>query len=219
MKKIFASLIMALSLSTSAMASSKYELEFVDAFGTGCPDPSVISVEKAADGSFFIKADFDKNAGPDAFSAATDAEVALARTDCTIQYKIKLGSKYKLKQASFSVDGEYSLTDEGGRAFFSIRQNVPGVVDPVFVTARYSAATDPLDDIWYLEGNFRGLFSSDINYCGATIPIEVQVRGSARHARNAQDDTFIAIFNGEGDINARRGYRRIHCKPIFVPCE
>lgn len=206
------------TVSTAAFASPKYNLEFVDAFGTGCPDPSVISVEKGADGNFFINADFDKNAGPDAFSAATDGSKALARTDCTIKYNIRLNRGYKMRSASFSADGEYSLEPDSGRAFFSIRQNVPGVSNPQFSTVSYSVRNgDLLDDVWQLTGNFQGL-SGSVNRCGATIPIEVQIRGTARRGRNAADDTFIAVFNGEGDTTAQRGYRRLYCFPIIVPC-
>ena len=213
----FASAVaMTAAMSTSAFAN--YNLEFVDAFGTGCPDPSVISVEKGADGNFFINADFDKNAGPDAFSAATDGVSALGRTDCTIKYNIKLNRGFKLSSASFSADGEYSLEPDSGRAFFSIRQNVPGVSNPQFSTVSYSVRNgDPLDDVWQLTGNFQGV-SGSVNRCGATIPIEVQIRGTARRGRNAADDTFIAIFNGEGDANARRGFRRLFCFPIIIPC-
>ena len=100
---------------------------------------------------------------------------------------------------------------------FSIRQNVPGVSNPQFASVSYRAGSDPLDDVWRLQGNFQGL-SGSVNQCGATIPIEVQVRGTARRGRNSGDDTFIAVFNGEGDTNAQRGFRRIRCFPFLIPC-
>ncbi len=212
--KIASLAAVATMLSTSVFAN--YSLEFVDAFGTGCPDPSVISVEKSVDGNFFIKADFD-NKNVDAFAAQTDAVNALGRTDCTIKYNIKLDKGYKLSRAAFSADGEYSLAPESGRAFFSIRQNVPGASTPEFASVSFSADKDLLDNVWQLSGSFQGLNSS-VNQCGATLPIEVQVRGTARRGRSADDDTFIAIFNGEGDADAQRGFRRISCFPIIIPC-
>lgn len=200
--------------STAFAVGEGFDVELVESFGTGCPDPSIISLERADNGEFFIQANFNPDAA-NIFAAATDEGSARATTNCTIRYNVVPEPGVQLESLQLSVDGEYQLSN-GGRALFSVRQTVPGVTDPVFGTASFRAGNDPADGVWNITSDFVGLGAA-VNQCnaaGSVVPIEVQVRGSARRARNDTDNTAISVFLVDGADNLRR----IRVIPAFARC-
>lgn len=214
MKRIYTLWVAGL-LSSTAFASQPYTVEITGVRGEGCPDPSKVSVEISPLGEYYITAAFNEE--EEVFIAETDNNRTTARVGCTIDYVLRLAPNYKLDYAEFLIDGQYNLS-ETGVAFYSIRHNVPGLANPTYHNVSYSALDgDLLNDNFILYGYIEGI-DDRVNYCGAAIPLQVQIRGTARQARNDNLTTFIAIDNAEGHPNAKRGVRKIKCTPWPVPC-
>lgn len=217
MKKItfLGPVLAAIVLSGTAFASNPYDIHITRVTGTGCPDPSLVSVEVNPLGEYVIIARFNQN--QDVFIAESSQTRTTARVDCIIDYNLVLDSRYKLGEASFQIDGQYNLS-ETGTAFYSIRHNVPGLANPTYENVSYSALRgDNPDDNFILKGFIEGI-DERVNQCGAVIPLEVQLRATARQARTDQLTTFVAVDNGEGNVRAERGYRQIKCQARPVPC-
>jgi hypothetical protein len=190
-----------------------FTIEIIDAYGSGCPDLEDIEVDLTPTGYYYMRAQF--NEYNDHFFAETDDKNTTSRINCTIDYKLHLAANYRLDYAEFYVDGEYHLA-ESGTAFLSIRHNVPGVDQPVFhQMSRSIRNQDPFSGNFQLFGSIDGI-DERVNYCGASIPLQVQLRATARRAA---DDTFVAIDNGDGTIGERRGVREIDCYGRVISCE
>ena len=205
-----------LALPTLAQASHPdYTIEITGVTGTGCPDASAIkTVYNEVTGEYYIDAKF--NQAGDVFFAET-LDRPTERVGCTVSYNLKLADDKMLDLAQFNIDGQYNLS-ENGTAFFSIRHNVPGFGSPTYHNVSYSSRNGDLpDDNFQLSGSIEGI-DQRVNVCGGTIPLEVQIRATARSGRNDGLTTFVAVDNATGDIYAREGYRRISCKPYIVPC-
>ena len=208
--------LLALSLPTTAVvAQPDYTIEITDVTGSGCPEASAVkAVYNDITGEYYLDAKF--NQAGDVFFAET-LDRPTDRVACIISYNIHLADGKKLDLAQFNIDGQYNLS-ENGTAFFSIRHNVPGFSSPTYHNVSYSTrAGDQPDDNFKLSGSIEGI-DSRANVCGGTIPLEVQVRATARSGRSDDLTTFVAVDNATGDIFARDGYRRISCKPYIVPC-
>ncbi|SMF72369.1 DUF4360 domain-containing protein [Pseudobacteriovorax antillogorgiicola] len=193
-----------------------FSIEVTEVRGSGCPHPDEISVDLSPTGNYFIVAQF--NNYDDHFLAVTSPDTSTARVNCTIQYNLILDEGYRLDYAEFYIDGEYHLS-ENGTAFFSIRHNVPGVDQPVFHNMSRSAFDDDkLSDNFQLFGSIEGI-DKRANYCGATIPIEVQLRATARRAFDDSFDTFVGVDNAEGEMGERQGRQQIDCFGRVISCD
>ena len=214
MKKLL--MLTATILSAPLMATdSPFEIEIVEVKGSGCPDKEVFSVEvDPATGLYNIIAEF--NAEEDVFTATSSASVTNKRANCTIDYNLKLNPKYRLDVAQFELDGQYNLS-ETGTAFFSIRHSVPGLANATIQSVSKKWDADEADGNWKLAGYIEGI-DERVNYCGATIPLQVQMRATARQASSDTLDTFVTVDNAEGDIHALKGKRKIKCNAKPIPC-
>ncbi|RYZ71447.1 MAG: DUF4360 domain-containing protein [Proteobacteria bacterium] len=182
--------------------------------GTGCPDPSVFSVEvDPASGDYNLVAEFNQNG--DVFVANSSVSETNKRVNCTIDYDLKLAPQYKLDIAQFELDGQYNLS-ETGTAFFSIRHAVPGLANASIQSVTKKYDTDDADGNWRLSGYIEGI-DERVNVCGGTIPLQVQIRATARQSSIDSLDTFVTVDNAEGDVHAQRGKKKIKCnaKPVW----
>ncbi len=204
-----------LLLSVEAFAGSAFEIEITDVKGTGCPNKDAVQVDvDPVTGQYNIIANFNEE--DSFFTAASSPEFTNVRVNCTIDYNLILAPKYKLDYAEFLVDGQYNLS-ETGTAFFSIRHAVPGIADPTYHNVTKKWDVDDADGNWKLFGSIDGI-DEEVNHCGATIPLQVQIRATARQARTDSLDTFVSVDNAEGDIFAKKGKRKIKCSAKPVKC-
>ena len=195
--------------------TAPFTIEIVDVHGNGCPEKEKISVELSPTGNYYITAQF--NEYEDYFYAETNGEKTTSRVQCTIDYLLHLEESYKLDYAEFYIDGEYHLS-ESGTAFYSIRHNVPGVDQPVFHNISRSAfEQDPYSGNFQLFGSIEGI-DHRVNYCGSSIPLQVQIRATARKSTVDLTETFVGVDNAEGDMGEREGQQKINCYGRVVGC-
>jgi hypothetical protein len=207
--------LVATLLAAPAFATDKpFDIKIKGVSGTGCPDPKVFSVEvDPATGDYNIVAEFNQD--KDVFVATSSPTETNKRVNCTIDYDLKLAPQYKLDIAQFEVDGQYNLS-ETGTAFFSIRHAVPGLANASIQSVSKKYDADDADGNWRLSGYIEGI-DERVNVCGGTIPLQVQIRATARQSSMDSLDTFVTVDNAEGDIHAQRGKKKIKCsaKPVF----
>ena len=189
-------------------ADPPFTIELGDVRGTGCEEPEFVTVEQNELGHYYIEARFYEQG--DGFLVETDATHTTARKHCTIPYRLLLKPGYVLESADFVVDGEYDLSEQG-RASLSVRYNVPGIGKPSIAFDSFRYDTDPLAGAFLLEGNID-VEDDEINYCGAEVPLEIQVKGTARRGRKDKSDSLIAIDNGVGHSTVR-------CEVVVKPCD
>ncbi|MFW7381547.1 MAG: DUF4360 domain-containing protein [Oligoflexus sp.] len=221
-KNILATLgTMTLTIAAPALAKDMptpptFSIKITDVYGEGCPNKRDIWVEIAPTGHYYIRAQF--NDYQDFFYAITSEEETTSRVNCIIDYEVQLHPDYKLDYAEFYVDGEYHLS-EAGTAFASIRHNVPGVDHPVFHNMTRSVENeDPAHGNFQFFGSIDGI-DERVNHCGATIPLQVQLRATARRSKIDVQETFVAIDNGDGRFGEREGVRQIDCYGRVVSCK
>lgn len=214
--------LLALQMASSAYSTGNqvplppFTIEIVDVYGSGCPEMDQIYVHLSADGNYYIAAQF--NEYEDYFFAETYQDVTTSRVQCTIDYLLHLSPNYKLDFAEFYIDGEYHLS-ESGTAFYSIRHNVPGVDQPTFHNiSRNAFDHDPYSGNFQLFGSIEGI-DSRVNYCGASIPLQVQIRATARKAIHDKRESFVGVDNAAADMGERAGERKVNCYGQVISCQ
>lgn len=190
-------------------AQPPFQLQLVEVTGSGCSQADVVSIQNNVLGDYYIDAHFYQQSGA-GFASETNQAATTDRKDCTIRYNLMLAPGYLLDDASFEVDGEYDLS-ELGSASVSVRYNVPGVGGPSIAYQSYQSGSAPQQAPYQLTG---GISVDDprVNYCGAVIPLEIQVKATARQGRADQRDTLITVDNGQGETNVSRARCHVHIK-------
>jgi hypothetical protein len=188
-----------------------FEIEVVDVHGSGCTAGDV-SIVSRLPGRYELQAEFQKDPNrPNAFLAEASASRTTDFQNCTIDFNLKMKPGYKLEAAAFNADGIYSLSPLG-TTNLAIRFDVPGVGTPQWVQRTASYRSDPSNGTLPLSGAIQ-VDDPDVNYCGATIPFQIQIHGSASRGFGDQVPTSLQVTNG-----STRGTQSVGCVVTPTPC-